>query len=136
MQELLRINLTTQMATRKGAISMDRAALVAQMEAGRSVNVDGYEMTLPLHNQASEVKLAATAKRFANPCLIVQIDRAPGGQSKELQQLANGYPRADLKYAQEEPFWKEIARFYDKAPNLFAVTMDWLNGRPPTHPVQ
>jgi len=31
-----------------------------------------------------------------------------------------------LVQAQEEPFWKEIDRFYDTAPNLFAVTLDWM----------
>ena len=30
----------------------------------------------------------------------------------------------------EDPFWKEIERFYDTAPNLFAATLDWLAARP------
>lgn len=126
MQELLRINLTTQMATKKSAITTDRAALVAAMEAGQTVNVDGYEMALPLYTQASAIKLAATPKRFAGPTLLVHIDRPPDGQSKELQQLTAGYGAATLAYAQEEPFWKEIARFYDTAPKLFATTLEWM----------
>lgn len=127
MQELLRINLTTQMATTKGAISKDRAALVADMEAGHTVNIDGYEMALPLYREASAVNLSAMPKRFDRPCLILHVDRPPLGQSKELQQLAATYARAELRYAQEEPFWKEIARFYDSAPNVFRTTMDWLD---------
>ncbi|HET7217704.1 MAG TPA: alpha/beta fold hydrolase, partial [Vicinamibacterales bacterium] len=41
MQELLRVNLTTQLAIHK-EVRQDRAALVAVMEQGGSVNVDGY----------------------------------------------------------------------------------------------
>jgi hypothetical protein len=26
----------------------------------------------------------------------------------------------------EEPFWKEIQQFYDRAPNLFSRTLQWL----------
>ena len=43
MQELLRINLTTQMAVYK-EIRQDRAQLVEAMQGGESVNVDGYEI--------------------------------------------------------------------------------------------
>ena len=44
----------------------------------------------------------------------------------ELTALAARYAAATLAQAQEEPFWKEIDRFYDTAPNLFAVTLDWM----------
>jgi exosortase A-associated hydrolase 2 len=127
MQELLRINLTTQMATFK-EIRHDREALVAMLTAGKAVNVDGYELTHPLYAEVSAVKLASERKRYDGPCLIVQIDRQPGRPSAELQQLAATYPQAIVSCVQEEPFWKEILRFYDKAPNLFAGTLEWLAG--------
>ena len=125
MQDLLRTNLTTQMAVYK-EIRQDRAELVAQMEGGRTVNVDGYEMALPLFAQTSSVKLAGERKAFAGPCLIVQVDPQPGRRAADLQQLVEAYPQATLATAQEEPFWKEILRWYDEAPNLFAVTEQWL----------
>lgn len=125
MQELLRINLTTQMATYK-EIRQDREALVADMERGQVVNVDGYEMTFALYSQVSAVKLAAGPKRHQGPCLITQIERQPGRPSAELQQLAAAYARATVSFAQEEPFWKEILRFYNDAPNLFPATLEWL----------
>ncbi|HET7217828.1 MAG TPA: hypothetical protein VFJ02_07255, partial [Vicinamibacterales bacterium] len=124
MQELLRVNLTTQLAIHK-EVRQDRAALVAVMEQGGSVNVDGYEMTLPLYAEVSAMRLADAPKRFAGPCLVCNIDR----QSRpvaELDKLAASYARGTVQFAQEEPFWKEIQRFYDRAPNLFAVTCDWL----------
>ena len=46
------------------------------------------------------------------------------------QQLAATYADATLVFAQEEPFWKEIASpTCEQAPNLFAVTTDWLASR-------
>ena len=126
MQELLRINLTTQMATYR-EIRQDREALVAVMQQGSTVNVDGYDMALPLYSEVSAVKLGAAPKTHPGECLIVQVDRQAGRVPAELQQLASSYQRATLEFAQEEPFWKEIARFYDRAPNLFAVTGKWLS---------
>ncbi len=125
MQELLRINVTTQMATFK-EIRQERPQLVEVMQQGSTVNVDGYEMSLPLYSQVAAVKLASTPHRFVGPCLIAQVDRQER-PSPELQRLAASYSNATLAFAQEEPFWKEIARSYQQpAANLFAVTSSWL----------
>jgi len=125
MQELLRINLTTQMATKK-EITHDREAMVAAMQQGRTVNVDGYEMAYPLYSEVSAVKLAAGRKQYRGPCLVANVDKQPGRPVPELDQLSSSYERGTLAFAQEEPFWKEIARFYDQAPNLFQVTREWM----------
>jgi exosortase A-associated hydrolase 2 len=127
MQELLRINVMTQMAVYK-EVRQERPALVGEMQQGRTVNVDGYEMGWPLYSSVSAIKLGSEPRAFGGPCLIVQIDKQtrPAG---ELQRLAASYPSATLRFAQEEPFWKEIARFYQEAPNLFGVTNTWLGGR-------
>lgn len=126
MQELLRINLTTQLAVYK-EVRRDREALVAGLRAGETVNVDGYEMALPMYEEVSAVKLAADTKRCQAPCLVVQIERQPGRPAADLGQLARSYQTGRLVFAQEEPFWKEIARFYDQAAALFAETRGWLD---------
>ncbi len=46
VQDLLRINLTTQMAVYR-EVRQDRAALVEAMKPGQTANVDGYEVALP-----------------------------------------------------------------------------------------
>lgn len=125
MQELLRINLTTQMATFK-EIRHDRVALVEQMQQGGAVNIDGYELTLPMYSQVSAVKLAANVKRYEGACLITNIDKQQSRPSPELVQLAACYSRASLRPVTDEPFWKEIPRFYGRASNLFAATFEWL----------
>jgi exosortase A-associated hydrolase 2 len=128
MQELLRTNLTTQMAIYK-EIREDREALVEVMRRGGSVNVDGYEMTFPLFSEVAAVKLGTVDKRFAWPCLVTQLDRAPARPAPDLQQIVSTYSDGTLVFAQEEPFWKEIARFYNAAPNLFDVTLSWLRAQ-------
>lgn len=128
IQELLRINLTTQMAVHR-EIRQDREALVVAMQQGRTVNVDGYDMAFPWYSDVSAIKLSANPKLFQGPCLVTQIERQPSRPSAELGVLAACYGRATQSFAQEEPFWKEIARFYDRAPNLFATTFAWLNQR-------
>ena len=65
------------------------------------------------------------ARRFAGPCLIVQIDRH-ARPAADLERLASAYPSATVQSAQEEAFWKEIPRFYQDAPHLFEITTAWL----------
>lgn len=125
MQELLRINVMTQMATHK-EVRQERPALVAEMREGRSVNVDGYEMGWPLYSSAAALEIDKSPHAFGGPCLIVQVDKQ-ARPAADLQRLAASYPAATVTFAQEEPFWKEIARFYQEARNLFEVTDNWLD---------
>lgn len=129
MQELLRINLTTQVATR-GSVTEDREAMVAAMQTGRTVNVDGYEMPWAFFSQSSAVDLSSTPPAVSGSSLIVQVDRQAGRPAPELQRLAAALNGATVAFAAEEPFWKEIARFYEEASALFTVTEDWLRGHP------
>jgi uncharacterized protein len=129
MQELLRVNLTTQMAVYR-EIKIDREGLVRLMEQGNTVNVDGYDLSLPLYEQLSRLHLNEGTRKFAGRCLLVQVERSEKARpSKELEDLRGKYPNAALEIVREEPFWKEIDRFYDKAPNLFASTIEWLERR-------
>lgn len=129
MQELLRVNLTTQTAIYK-EIRHNREALVRMMrEEGRTVNVDGYEIAYPCYEQASAVKLNEGVKRFSGPSLIVQMGVAGQPVRSDVKALQESYPTADLRVAVEEPFWKEIKRWYWTAPNLFEATSAWVEGR-------
>lgn len=128
MQELLRINLTTQMAVYK-EIRFDREALAAMLRAGDTVNVDGYEIGWPLFEQMSALRLSDSS-RFDGPCLVLQVERnaaAPGARDIDALRAAN--PALVARVVQEEPFWKEIERFYDSAPNLMAETLRWMNAQ-------
>jgi exosortase A-associated hydrolase 2 len=126
VQELLRINLTTQMSVFR-EIRWDRATLAEQLREGRTANVDGYDLSLRMHDELSQVNLVEGSKGFAGRCLIVQIERSqPVRPGPDLEALCRQYPSASLMQVEEDPFWREIERFYDRAPNLFARTLEWL----------
>jgi exosortase A-associated hydrolase 2 len=129
MQELLRMNVMTQTATFK-EVRHDRSELVGMLQQGLTVNVDGYEMGLGMFDSVSALNIAAAPHRFSGESLIVQVD-PQSRPSAELTSLAGSYSRATQVIAQEEPFWKEIPRFYQEAPNLFSVTTQWLDGERP-----
>jgi uncharacterized protein len=135
MQEVLRMNVSTQMTIYK-EVRRDREQLVQEMRDGKTVNVDGYEMAWPMYEQVSAIKLAAGTKRCAAPCLIAQIDRQAVKAVAEFEQLAATYSSAQLLLVQEDAFWKEIARFYDSAPNLFPATLGWLDQAGAATPAQ
>lgn len=128
MQELLRINLTTQTAVYK-EIRHNREELVRMMREGNTVNVDGYAIAYPCYEQVSALKLNEGVKRFAGPCLIVQMGRDGQTIRPEVKVLQETYPSADIRGAVEEPFWKEIKRWYWTAPNLFETTLAWMEGQ-------
>lgn len=126
MQEILRVNVTTQMAVYK-EIRQDRENLVAAMREGQTVNVDGYELAYPLYSEISQVRLGAQPARHHGPTLIVRIDRQLQRPAVDLEKLASAYPQGTLTAVVEEPFWKEIQRSYQTAPKLFDATAAWLS---------
>lgn len=129
MQELLRINLSTQLAV-FGAVTKDREALVAMMQEGHTVNVDGYDMALPFYTEACAVNLAGQPRRFGGRVLIVQLDRAATQTpAREFAALQGRYPQAQVDIVQCEPFWKEIQTFYDTATAAVTATTTWLGGQ-------
>lgn len=131
MQELLRVNLATQMAIYK-EIRADRAALVAALQAGDTVNVDGYAVGLGFYEGLMPIKHGKQPARFTGRSLVVQIDPRPGMPAlAELQQLAASYPHGTYAAVEEDPFWKEIPRFYDDATRLMPATIAWLEEATP-----
>jgi hypothetical protein len=126
LQDILRANLAAQMAAHR-EVRQDRAALVAELAQGRTVDVDGYALSPAMYDQVSAVKLDAGQRSFGGPCLVVQLNPQAGAAPQaDLQRFVAGYGDAELQVVQEDPFWKEIDRFYESAPGLFGATLDWL----------
>lgn len=127
MQEMLRINLTTQTAVYK-EIRYTREDLVKQLENGKTVNVDGYEIANVLYQEAIKINLLKDLPVYAGKSLIVQISSGENARTKkEMEALAETYMDSLLLLANEFPFWKEIKLYYSKAPDLFNKTLEWLN---------
>jgi len=124
MQEMLRINLTTQLAV-YGKVTVMRDALVESMKQGNTVNIDGYEMSLKMYEQASSLNLK-DSKKFNGACLIVQMSKKEQAIKKGLNDLLNSYSNGNIELAIELPYWREIKESYFRAPDLYARTLNWL----------
>jgi len=131
MQEVLLSNLATQSAVHQ-KILHTREELVAQMEGGTTVNIEGYGLTHALYTEASAIRLQ-DSRAFAGRCLIAQIGRVNQKPKKNIEALYAGYTQAELVLCTEEPFWKEIKPYTPRADNLYRSTLDWLVKRGPTH---
>lgn len=125
MQSVLRINIAAQMALHRKVIT-DREAMVASLEAGRTVNIEGYDLGLALYKAASGLLLADVLPRYAGRTLLVQIGAETLPPRKDLAAMAAASPAIETRTAPEEPFWREIKTFYQRADRLFQVTLEWL----------
>lgn len=122
IQEALRSNLTTQLAT-LGEVKVTREQLVEEMRSGHVVNIDGYELSYDLYSQIGGIDLYQQSPSVEN-ILVVKISRnkRPGKSVSTFVEQTG----ADLAFAVEDAFWREIKVFYDKADSLTEVTADWL----------
>ncbi|MCK5091391.1 MAG: alpha/beta fold hydrolase [Gammaproteobacteria bacterium] len=128
MQEVLRTNLSTQLAV-FGKITEKRLDLVQKMKEGGTVNIDGYELSCQLFEQASAINLLDNEKTFKGDCLIVQMSKRTKKIRSDLEALGSIYTDSSLIQVEEEPFWKEIKEFYTYADNLYDATLTWLEER-------
>lgn len=124
MQEVLLSNLATQSAVYQ-EIRHTRENLVALMEAGETVSIEGYEMSHQFYEQGSRLTIKGP-RHCSGPCLVVQTGRAIQKPKKQLEELCAAYPSAELKLCTEEPFWKEIKTFYPRAEQLSGATITWI----------
>ncbi|MBL8269752.1 serine aminopeptidase domain-containing protein [Steroidobacter sp.] len=126
-QELLRINLGTQLAV-YGKVLENRDLLQEQIRAGGKVNVDGYEIARDLFESCARPDLLNTEpKSHSGPTLVLQI--APGADPKprdELTALSAAYRSGSVARVAEQPFWREIKPFYGRATQLQQATLQWL----------
>jgi exosortase A-associated hydrolase 2 len=125
LNEELRKNLTTQAAVYKKIIA-NRETLIADMQSGKTINIDGYELAASLYNQASNINLLDGEKLFRGKGLILQISRRPDVFDEKYMKLQTLYQNMELRISSEFPFWKETKVYYSRAENLYKDTIGWL----------
>ena len=130
IQELLRINLSTQLSV-FGKVQESREVLVERIRGGGIANVEGYEIGLPLFESASlKELLPAEGLRHAGGTLVVQIAATEKAKLREDQQrLAELSTDGTFQRAIEQPFWREIKAFCSRAENLQNQTLQWMEPR-------
>lgn len=127
MKQLMRINLTTQAAVFK-EIRYNSDALVAQLKQGETVNIDGYEIAYAFYEQMLQLNLMGGEPKTGAHTFISHIAKKAGNSQNKISELSKRYPNGTYTEVVEEPFWKEIKRYYATAPDLFDKTLQWLQG--------
>ena len=125
MQEILRSNLTTQMAV-YGKVTKNRETLINEMREGKTVNFDGYDLGETMFNEGSALNILNGDSEFSGKVLIVQIGKQGQPINKNLQKFKTRFSTAEICHAVEEPFWREIKQYYSKAKDLFQLTSKWV----------
>ncbi len=125
MQAVLRLNLMFQMARFQRVVE-SRDTLVARLAKGETINIEGYELAEPLYQQVAKFQLEDVLAEFTGSTLAVAITQGQTPAKAELTALADVVGRCDVAQAQEEPFWKEIKAFYQRAPELTRVSLQAL----------
>ena len=131
LQQCLRSNLTTQMATYKRIIRT-RKQITDELLNGSVANIDGYLISGEFYKQASKIHLSNHDIRFSNPVQIIQISRRENlpinGDLRMLHETKyrEKNQRSELSMVVEEPFWAEIKTYYHDAPSLFRTTISWI----------
>jgi uncharacterized protein len=124
--DTLRQNLAAQIVVHRKVIN-DRDALVAQINAGQDVNVEGYEIGRALYAEMIAVDLIQQLQCIDKPVLALQV--APGEridpQYAPLQQLSNELVRFEA--IREDKFWLQQKKIFPECRALFTRTAAWLN---------
>jgi exosortase A-associated hydrolase 2 len=128
MQEILRSNLAAQMAV-KGKVEITRDDLIEQMKSGDPINTEGYYLTYSYFQDLSNIALFSLHFSEKLKCCLLQVVKNPKQPiNKQYQKFIERFSRDPLlDKAHEEPFWKEIKTFYNKAENLLTLTLNWLD---------
>ena len=123
MQEFLRSHLSTQLAI-YNEIRETRDQLIENMKQGNLVNVEGYDLSYLQYSSISKLDLKNCKMANNVLSLIIQSGRnqKPKNDIEELCEILN----CELSCVQEDPFYREIKRFYSEAKNMNAATIEWL----------
>ena len=127
LQDLLRINLTTQLAA-YGKVRHDRATLVREMRSGIPVNIDGYLISAALYDEICNIDLLSnTDTLLPISCLVLQIAlNLSQPDRSQLVDLSHCFSSGKLVKVHCPPFWREIKPFCSQIDQLNGPTLDWL----------
>ena len=130
MQEQLRVNLATQLAVYK-EVRQDRAALVAEMQGGATVNVDGYELGGALYDEICR-RQAGGRRRGRSPaaaCSSRSIDRRRRSRSRSCSSCRARYAARRAGAGPRGAVLEGNRRASTtRAPRLFDATLDLAGG--------
>jgi pimeloyl-ACP methyl ester carboxylesterase len=127
INDILRAHLSAQMLIHRKVIH-DREALMGQILADQSVNIEGYEISRPLFTEMVDVDIVDLLRKATVPVLIQQIgpvDRLDS-QYQDLAQLTGS---VQFEIIQELKFWTQQKKIFPACETLFERTAQWVDGR-------
>jgi alpha/beta superfamily hydrolase len=110
----------------EGKISQKREELVACLEAGKTIVVEGYNLNGDFFCRARETGLTDLQPRYSSPVLIVQLAGNPARLNPELETLAQSYSQSRLLALKREFEWEKTELWQPAPPALFGVTLEFL----------
>ena len=128
LNDILRAHLSAQMIVHRKVIH-DREALIGQIMANQSVNIEGYEIRRPLFAEMVETDVMELLRSARRPVLIQQI--GPAERVDTQYQLLSELGRAAVQFevVQELKFWTQQKKIFPGCESLFARTAQWLAAR-------
>ena len=124
MQELLRVNLSTQIAC-FGEVRDNRDALLEQMRKGIPVNVGGYYLTAELYDDMEASSLTDEGALGVPTLLIETVRNERSKENPKLAAIADELG-ASIARVEQQPFWRETPAFCSCAPALYETTRSFL----------
>ncbi len=121
LRDTLRHNLIVQRIERPELPPMQREQLIAKLEAGEFVNVDGYFWTLPLWSEAQSHPLPLPPASETRPWHLLRAQAGPVAASK-----ANTPPGRETVSA--DNFWNSSScRLVPRSEGFFDASLRWLD---------
>lgn len=126
LDQELRRKLVNDMVT-FGRSQTTRASLLKDLEAGRTIDFDGYALSPRLAADLTAIDLLNSAWPASNKALLVRISRAgeAGPDLTRLRQtLAAAGTAVESIPAEEDPFWNLVGLV--ESPTLIRKTREWF----------
>lgn len=121
----LRSSVASQMLI-YGKVVHKREELVASLEAGETIMVEGYNLSGDFYCQARKAGLKDFQPRYSGPVLVAQLAGNPGRLNPELEKLASSYSQSRLVAFKREFEWEKTETWQPAPPALFAATLEFL----------
>lgn len=130
MNQCLRSNLTTQMATYKRIIKT-REDLVNDLRNGEVVNFEGYLITRALFEQIISIDLLKLNEKFSSNSLVLQLVKSEySPDDKKMYAFHNHLKTLEINTffhkAVEVPVWKDLKTYTTKPASIFQPTFEWI----------
>lgn len=128
LNDILRAHLSAQMIVHRKIIH-DREALIGQILADQSVNIEGYEICKPLFTEMIETNVLQLLRDARLPVLVQQVGPLDRVDAQYQAVAALGSAAVQFEVVQELKFWTQQKKIFPGCEKLFARTAQWLAAR-------